>query len=97
MITPTNATIQPSITYTGIWVKNISIVAASPNSPMQATIQISPYDPISGLVSPILKQIFIPDIVAISQGTSASSMYVSQSMINIFGYIQHQVISQSLF
>lgn len=97
MITPISQSSQPAITYTGIWVRSVNIQAPSPASTMRASILISPYDPISGSLSPIIKEIIIPDIVSASLGPSINSIYVSQSMVSIFGYVQQQTISQSLF
>jgi hypothetical protein len=93
MITPTTQSVQPTIVYDGLWIKNIAIQAPSPLLPIRATIVVNPYSSASGSLSPVSKNIIIQDVFSLA----ATSSYVANAMGSIFAYVQDQVVSQSLF
>jgi hypothetical protein len=97
MITPTSGSIvvtTKSKTFDGIWILNTTINAQSPLQPVRATMMVCPYNSTTGeLNREMTKIIRIADVMA----TATSSSFVAGAMSNIFGYVQEQVISQSLF
>lgn len=95
MIIPPSGSIEiPQKTYDGIWITNIQIMAPSPLRPIIASIQVCPFNSSTGeLDANNRKVIQIPNVDVEAQNSS----YVAQAMGGIFGYVQNQVISKSLF
>ena len=91
---PTSLVITSSIqTFDSVWIRNIQIQAPSPTQPVRANITICPFNSVSGSLSPMIKQIVIPDVMA----AATTDSNVAQAMTGIFAYVQEQVTSQSLF
>ncbi len=84
----------PAQVFNGIWIKSIQINAPSPTKKISANIYVCPFNSSTGeMASNNTKQIIIQDI----ENAAVSSSYVANVMFNIFGYVQEQVISKSLF
>ena len=93
MITLPTQSLQPAVTYDGIWLRNISIVANSPSQPIRALINICPFNSVSGsLNTQNTKNIAINDVYA----TAAVNTNVAAAMGAIFAYVQEQINSGSV-
>ena len=96
MIQPTSGSIttQPQV-FDGIWLQSIQINAPTPTANISAIIRAIPFNSESGSLAPINygKSIVINNVVS----ASINSPEIAVAMNAIFGAIQGQIISKSIF
>lgn len=95
MIQPSSGTVVvPQQTLDGIWILNVIINAPSVTGKVNAQITVAPFSSQTGTIAMDKKKtIFVDDVFKVA----ASSSYVADAMEGIYGYVQEQVVSKSLF
>jgi hypothetical protein len=92
MITLPTTSIQPAVTYDGVWIKQLIIQATSPTEPVRASFTVYPFSSTSGSIGQVGKSVNIPDVYALA----ASNAYIADVMKNLFTYVQNQVTNGSI-
>lgn len=94
MITPLNTINTIAQSLDGLYVTSITILAPSPNVPIQATIRIAPYNTITNYIARNLEQsIRFTDVVS----SSIQYPVLGNALSIIEDAVQQLVVSQSLF
>ena len=96
MITPSSGSVVvPQQTFDGIWINNISITGPSPKGKVMAQIVIIPFNSSTGEMAPSnqRKSFIIKDVF----DAASSSSYAAAAIQNIYGFVQEQIVSKSLF
>jgi hypothetical protein len=97
MIEVTTPTTQPTQTYTGWWIQNITIIAPSPTAIASARVAMCPYDPTSGALQPGgFKQFVIADLFGAAVVDPVTGAAVGSAITALIAAVQAVAAQRNL-